>query len=895
MGGPSEDPTATPKQHRQQHKIDNTDNNTSSRSEVDCRRQQHGDHNEEPRSTNTSQTLRSNRPPVCRSERNVADPTPPIDNQGCTDRHQLPTTCLHQEEGPNVEPIQDKKPNLDIREEGRRRWPQQTLNIRVFSLFLQWVLISTNTLYTFTHLTALSIPYHTSHSQNYIPPKLPSEIYPPSSPLFTPTPTNHNPPILPLSLQHYSTPLTHILHPVNSHPDPLPQAERSPAPAPPTQHNHTTISIKTCTYQQSTTQSDTTQKSHPTIPISLPLRRRCRPLTPPPKRPPDPQAPPSSPTDHTRIHTQVSKNGCTHHQEAPTNKNHKGSRILCTDLPPATAPHRSATPSTTSNLHEDPRKVPNQDILERSAETTRHPKSRRPPTTQAYHNSYLKGDPKQTTTKNAHKRHPHPSTLTQTTTHITNSLNERHSPTPKTPTTKMATTANTQPNLATEQHTTPHSAHDHLPSHESNQEKPTHHPHRVLQIPQQPSQSLISLSSPPLNPHISTTMASTLEDMTKLTHKTPTAGDARPEAEPRRKTRNTRSFGTESSGGLRQSSGSRQKEDVARGCPSNRRRMKTGGGTDDGLRGATGAGSVGEGIAATPLNSDGTRDRDNRGPGTRNSNGSRRRALIQDYSDEDEDIQQASQPALMKGKALTFHDLDIDMQLEDVSPEHGGSSLQLSISNDEFMATPNQAAILRLDTINLAERTPTTTTHKSSMNVATSDNQSAKRRRSELGGIEANPDSHKSHNTRSKEAIPSIDIVSQMWMGFPIHEAVAVQKGVDTIREQRTNEDFARIGTPPNEIIDFKTLRRAFPRVPQLLYPSERPDAVPGNHLHFTQIPRQEKVDPSTGLSEGFHVTIRFDFGFKSILVGKKLEGHALRDLSTWPSHLARHTRTRWM
>ena len=104
-----------------------------------------------------------------------------------------------------------------------------------------------------------------------------------------------------------------------------------------------------------------------------------------------------------------------------------------------------------------------------------------------------------------------------------------------------------------------------------------------------------------------------------------------------------------------------------------------------------------------------------------------------------------------------------------------------------------------------------------------------------------------------------------MWLGFPIHEAVAVQKGGDIIREHRTTEDFARLGTPPTEIIHFNTLRRAFPRVPQIFYPSERPDAVPGNHLHFTQLPRQEKVNPSTGLSEGFHVTIRFDYGFKSI------------------------------
>ena len=254
---------------------------------------------------------------------------------------------------------------------------------------------------------------------------------------------------------------------------------------------------------------------------------------------------------------------------------------------------------------------------------------------------------------------------------------------------------------------------------------------------------------------------------------------------------------------------------------------------------------------------------------TKSRSSGRRRALITNYSDEEgeKDDQQANQPTLIKGKALPSQDIDIDidMQLVDVSPEHGGSSLRFSISNDEFIAAPNQAAALRLDAINLADATPSNTSHKSPRNATTSDNHSAKKRRSEVGGPKTTHNLHKSQSIKTKERIPSIDIVSHMWLGFPIHEVVAVQKGGDIIREHRTTEDIARIGTPPTEIIHFNTLRRAFPRVPQIFYPSERPDAVPGNHLHFTQLPRQEKVNSSTGLSEGFHVTIRFDYGFKSI------------------------------
>ena len=104
-----------------------------------------------------------------------------------------------------------------------------------------------------------------------------------------------------------------------------------------------------------------------------------------------------------------------------------------------------------------------------------------------------------------------------------------------------------------------------------------------------------------------------------------------------------------------------------------------------------------------------------------------------------------------------------------------------------------------------------------------------------------------------------------MWLGFTIHEAIATQQGTDIIQEHRTFDEFTIMGTPPSEVIEFQTLRRAFPRVPQVCYPNERSDAVPGHHLNFTQIPRQERVDHTTGLSEGFHVTFRFDYGFKSM------------------------------
>ena len=91
----------------------------------------------------------------------------------------------------------------------------------------------------------------------------------------------------------------------------------------------------------------------------------------------------------------------------------------------------------------------------------------------------------------------------------------------------------------------------------------------------------------------------------------------------------------------------------------------------------------------------------------------------------------------------------------------------------------------------------------------------------------------KLQHEKTKEAIPSIDIVSHMWLGFPIHEAIAIQWGKEIIHEHQTTEEFTRLGTPTKEIIEFKTLRRAFPHVPQVYYPHEH--SLEGNRVFSTR------------------------------------------------------------
>ena len=108
-------------------------------------------------------------------------------------------------------------------------------------------------------------------------------------------------------------------------------------------------------------------------------------------------------------------------------------------------------------------------------------------------------------------------------------------------------------------------------------------------------------------------------------------------------------------------------------------------------------------------------------------------------------------------------------------------------------------------------------------------------------------------------------MIGQTWLGFHMHKALAVQRGKRELKESRTEEEFTALDTPVTEIQEFRSLRQTFSRTKQVLYPSERPDVVPGQHLHFTQIPMHKKTFQDTGLTEGFHVTIRFDGKYKKL------------------------------
>ena len=144
--------------------------------------------------------------------------------------------------------------------------------------------------------------------------------------------------------------------------------------------------------------------------------------------------------------------------------------------------------------------------------------------------------------------------------------------------------------------------------------------------------------------------------------------------------------------------------------------------------------------------------------------------------------------------------------------------------------------------------TPPTIPYRNSRLDDASESQTTKRRKAADYSVTSTPTIQSkaipppSHTRPKRLTTLGIDMIGQMWLGFHMHEALAIQWGKNELVEKRTDEDFEAIGIPATEIHGFRSLRQAFPRTKQVLFPSERPDAVPGQHLHFIQVPMSRGV-----------------------------------------------------
>lgn len=153
------------------------------------------------------------------------------------------------------------------------------------------------------------------------------------------------------------------------------------------------------------------------------------------------------------------------------------------------------------------------------------------------------------------------------------------------------------------------------------------------------------------------------------------------------------------------------------------------------------------------------------------------------------------------------------MELEHVSlPTQGSSSFHHSLSHSSSLATQQQLELAQSST-NIVVHAPPTKQYKSPRKEDTLSTQSAKRRQPNI--VE--------QGAKTNSRVLDIDIIAQMWLEFPIHEAIALDRGNIPLKEKRTKYDLECLGTPPSQIEEFHTLIHAFPRVTPKLYPIQTP------------------------------------------------------------------------
>ena len=148
-------------------------------------------------------------------------------------------------------------------------------------------------------------------------------------------------------------------------------------------------------------------------------------------------------------------------------------------------------------------------------------------------------------------------------------------------------------------------------------------------------------------------------------------------------------------------------------------------------------------------------------------------------------------------------DLDMDAQLENVSPERGGSSLQVSLGGNSIQ--PAQTTSWK--TVQIRENTPPTLAYRNPRLDDASESQNTKRRKAADYSITSPPslpsNSIPSISRTTSKRLPtlSIDMVGQMWIGFYMQEAILLQK---VRNSQKKNARMKNSPLPVLPLMKFK-------------------------------------------------------------------------------------------
>ena len=128
---------------------------------------------------------------------------------------------------------------------------------------------------------------------------------------------------------------------------------------------------------------------------------------------------------------------------------------------------------------------------------------------------------------------------------------------------------------------------------------------------------------------------------------------------------------------------------------------------------------------------------------------------------------------------------------------------------------------------------------------------------------------------------PSSSPKLKFWLGFESLEKLAIEQGLDELISDESIADRTTRGMPRKEAEELESVSISYPRVPQILYPSERSDGRPGQHLNLTQLPSEIEIDPISSMSLDFHIAIHFQLPNKPLFHNyvKELVKERLNDM----------------
>ena len=104
------------------------------------------------------------------------------------------------------------------------------------------------------------------------------------------------------------------------------------------------------------------------------------------------------------------------------------------------------------------------------------------------------------------------------------------------------------------------------------------------------------------------------------------------------------------------------------------------------------------------------------------------------------------------------------------------------------------------------------------------------------------------------------NLAHHLWLTFFVHEQFAIQNLLSEFVVYGISI-LETLAMPKSEKQEYHSCRHAFLHVPQKLYSFSRPDGIPGQYLHLTQVPHGCDVDPKICLSMTYQSILCFDYG----------------------------------